>query len=101
MAIQEQLLTPRNALNAAQEALNVAYWTRHDYHIKEARGKIMAAICGQHNASFDDLVEFIEEAALDSVDLDMTQKDAASAVARALLKALAPDLIEEPAKETA
>lgn len=94
MGSRIDLIAAKTRLDMAGESLAAAYWTKSPYHVERAREDIVRAIIGRHDADFVDLASFFEARAV-------IPPNVAADLANALLKALVPDLIEEPAKETA
>jgi len=76
----------RFALDNAAEQLLIAFWTRHPFHLREARSHLTQALCG---GDFDVLVDCIEEVIRTNPD------GPAYAVALALL-----DMAIPPSEET-
>lgn len=84
-------------LDAAAKSLlcaNDTHGSRHERRIDEARNNLIAALSGceaGHTALAEQLLlDLIEDAISDSIDLDWTPKDAARSVLDALLNEVAP-----------
>ena len=75
-------------LDAAADALKVAYWTDNPYHVANAREALTKALCGDYEEQV--LIDVIEEAIDDVHDFGVTSRDYAKSVVKALLDYAAP-----------
>jgi len=82
----------------AQGSANVAYWTEDNYHVTEARKRIVEALSGaDHDADHnEELKDIITTAIEDTFDVDWQAKDAAQNVIDAILDACLPMIEDAP-----
>lgn len=100
MRDKTELIRVKSNLEAACDALHVAYWTENDFHIKDARERLVKAICCDNDATLDDLADLLGQAFIDGQDIDATTHSIGMCAARAILDTMAPKF-PKPVKEVA